>query len=158
MELFEIVKTIGSLSGLLSGLFLVWDRMVKGRPVCSITTVKHGSNTYAALRINNVGVHDVAVLNIRVKPNVYMLSKDFGVDNLLTASLGGKPALMLAPEEKKELMIVPRYTGGGRQDERLRRVVFSVSWRRGNATWLPRIPVRVPTSVAVLKEFGLKDR
>ena len=151
MPIFEMLKDVGSVMGLLSGVFLVWDRFAKGRPICSLSIVREGSHAYACLRIENVGTHDIAVLDVQVKPDVYILSKDLGSDSLVDASFGKRPSVMMAPKDKQVFIIAPRYADNQVRDEGVPRVRFSVYWRRCNATWLPQIPVWVVTSPAIIR-------
>ena len=155
MPFFETLKDVGSVMGLLSGIFLVWDRLAKGRPICSFSTMKHGSATHACLRMENVGAHDIALLDIKIKPPVYILTEDLQLKSLVDASFGNRPSAIIAPKDQKQFFIAPRYANHRMLDEGVKRVRFSVHWRRCNATWLWQIPASVVTSPALIRKFGL---
>jgi hypothetical protein len=79
-----------------------------------------------------------------------------GQEGNLYASFGEKPDFMLKPGASKELRIVPRFEGGVPLEIRPQSLVFSVWWRRGNATWLRQFPVRVRTSTSIIRQYGLE--
>jgi hypothetical protein len=64
---------------------------------------------------------------------------------------------MLKPNESKELVIAPIVKDGMALEVRPHNVCFKFHWRRGNATWLPRFPVRVRTDTATIRRYGLVE-
>ena len=148
----ELFKTLGAWVGLLSGLFLLYDRYAKGRPVASLT-VKYGeTRNIACIRITNIGDYDIAVINATVRPEVYYLTEDLEVRTLLEGTTGQRPSFMLKPRQEKELMIASHSTNG---IARAQSVTFCISWRRCNATWLPQMPVYVRTSTTIIRKYAL---
>jgi hypothetical protein len=155
--MIEEIKTIGSLVGLITGIVVFYDRIVKARPIASLTITTDGSRKSACIRLTNVSPYDIAVVDIQVTPPVYFLTEDLGVRNLIEAAAGYKPAFMLKPSESKELVIAPRFENGVPIEiVKAQRVNFLIFWRRGNATWLPQIPVWVITSTTIIRKYGLE--
>jgi hypothetical protein len=136
---------------------LIYDRLARGRPVASLTISKEAGRPSPRIRITNTSPYDVAIHDITTGSNAYNLAEDEGTEGNLRASFGMRPYFMLKPEESREIRIVPRFISGvpveimGDQ-----RVVFWVWWQRGNATWIPQIPVPVFLSIAIIRKFGLE--
>jgi hypothetical protein len=154
--MIEAIKLIGSIVGLMTGTFVVYDRWAKSRPVASFTVIKQGTRELAAIRIINIGDYDIAIQNATVRPSVYFLTEDMEVRSLLEGAEGQEPYFMLKPREEKQLIIVPHYSDGTARDLTQQNVRFRFSWRRCNATWLPQIPVFVWTSTSTIRKYTLE--
>jgi hypothetical protein len=154
--MIEEVKLIGSVVGLLAGVFVVYDRWAKSRPIASLTVNNRGPRKIAAIRISNIGDYDIAVTDATVRPSVYFLTEDLEVRSLLEGSHGQRPYFMLKPREEKELVIAPHFTNGVAREIVPQRIAFCISWRRCNATWLPQIPVFVLTSTSTIRKYALE--
>jgi hypothetical protein len=142
--------SIGVLFGWLSGLFLLYDRYAKGRPTASFAV----KGKYGCIRITNIGDYDIAVVDACVKPKVYFLTEDIEVGTLLKGAEGQQPTFMLRPREEKELFIAPLYANGKQRALEHQNVTFCISWRRGNVTWLPQMPVYVRTSTSTIRQYA----
>ena len=153
----ELFKWIGSASGLLSGLFLLYDRYAKGRPIASFTVTEERTSKQARIRVTNVSEYDIAIIDATVKPQVYGLTDTMGTRDLIEAAAGKRPSAILKPRENKELIIVPLFTDGVAREVIAQNVTFCLSWRRCNATWLPQIPVYVRTSTTTIRKYALHD-
>jgi hypothetical protein len=53
--MLETIKTVGSFAGLFTVAFMVWDRLVRGRPLAWVTAKKFGASSYVYIRIRNSG-------------------------------------------------------------------------------------------------------
>jgi hypothetical protein len=142
--------SIGVLFGWLSGLFLLYDRYAKGRPTASFAV----KDKKGCIRITNIGDYDIAVIDACVKPEVYFLTEDMETRTLLEGAAGRRPTFMLKPREDKELFIAPLYKDGIQRDLEDQKVTFRISWRRGNVTWLPQMPVYVRTSTSTIRQYA----
>jgi hypothetical protein len=154
--MLEFLKSIGAISGLLSGLFLLYDRYAKGRPIASFTVRQQATRKVACIRVTNIGDHDVAIIDATVTPAVYFLTEDLEVGTLLEGAAGQRPYFMLKPREEKELVIAPRFRNGVALEVQSQNVTFRIYWRRCNATWLPQIPVYVLTNTATIRKYALE--
>jgi hypothetical protein len=154
--MIEAIKTLGSFVGLLTGLVVFYDRLVKGRPIASLTTTHNGR---ACIRISNPSSYDIAVLAAKVLPPVYSLGDD-DLLSAITAAVDVVPSFMLKPfmlkpGEAKELTLVPIpiYKDNLPLDPTPQRVTIKISWLRGNSTWLWQAPVCVCTTTKTVREF-----
>jgi hypothetical protein len=154
--MIEAIKLVGSIIGLLTGIAYFYDRMAKGRPIASLSIAKHGSQKIACIRISNVSNYDVAIIDATVAPpSVYFLTEDLETKNLLEGAAGQRPYFMLKPREEKTLVIAPLFKDGKEiADTADIGVKFRISWRSGNATWLPQVPVRVSTSTSMVRKYA----
>jgi hypothetical protein len=70
----EAIKLVGSVVGLITGAFVVYDRWAKSRPVASFTVItvpEQGTRKLAAIRITNIGDYDIAVQNATVQASTF---------------------------------------------------------------------------------------
>jgi hypothetical protein len=98
----------------------------------------------------------VAILDVTVHPEIYLLAEREGAEGNLRASFGERVYFLLKPSTEKEIRIVPKFKNGVALELSARRVLFCIWWRRGNATWLPQIPVPIFTSAATIRMYGLE--
>jgi hypothetical protein len=155
-DIFESIKTLGSVVGLLTGIVVVYDRLAKGRPSASLTISTYQGRPSPRIRINNTSPHDIAVFDITAHPETYLVAEGGEAEDRLRASLGQRPYFMLKPAEQKEIWMLPKFENNLPLEITPGRVVFRIWWRRGNATWLPQVPVAVRTSTETIRKFGLE--
>ena len=131
--------------------------MVRGRPVASLTISEENDRPSPRISITNVSSYDIAIEDVTIRSNAYRVAMKHGAEGNLEASFGVPVYFLLKPNERRELRIVAMFKNGvpievtGDQS-----VTFFVWWRRGNATWLPQLPVIVRTSVARIRKYGLE--
>jgi hypothetical protein len=154
--MIEELKAIGSFVGLLTGAFYFYDRLAKGRPIASLTIAKDGTRKLACIRISNPSAYDIAVTDATVRSNTYFLTENLETRSLVEGAAGYRPYFMLRPGEAKELVIAPLYKNNVALEVRPHRVSFWIWWQRGNATWLPQLPVWVLTSTPTIRKYGLE--
>lgn len=156
--MFNWVRDIGSLLGLITGAVYFFDRLAKGRPIASLTISHRDGRKLACIRIVNVSKYDIAIINFSVDPKTYFLSQDMEIKNIVRGASGEKRLFMLKPEESKELIIAPLFKDNlALEAGPAHNVCFSFWWRRGNATWLRQFPVRVRTSTTTIRQYGLEE-
>jgi hypothetical protein len=153
--MIEFFKTLGSFLGLISFPFLIYDRIMKWRPIASLTIKMEGSHKVACIRISNITPHDFAIIGASVTPKVYFLTEDFEIKTLIKGAAGKPLNLMLKAGETVELGIAPIIENGVPLETNPQNVRFSVFWRRGNATVIPQFPAVVWTSTETIRQYGL---
>jgi len=156
MEYFELLKTIGAFVGLITGVFVFYDRFNKGRPIATLTFHEEGTRRVASIRITNPTAYDVMVIDTVVSPALYFLTEDFEVASLIRGASGKGVAFILKSQESRELYLAPIIKDGIAMElSKPGKVNFWIYWRRGNATWLRMPPVPVCTSTDIIRKFGL---
>lgn len=155
-QMLEFLKTLGSFLGLLTSVVFFYDRIAKGRPIASLTIVEGTKPKKVCIRINNPSSYDIAILDGTVSPPVYFLVPDLEVRTVLEGASGERPYFMLKPGESKELILAPHFRNNIPLEVDPQRITVKISWRRGNATWLPQVPVFVRTSTETIRKYGLE--
>lgn len=154
--MIEAIKTIGAFVGLLTGIAYFYDRLAKGRPIASLTVTHQDTRKLVCIRVSNPSSYDIAILTTAVVPAVYSLTEDLEVRSLLAGAAGSAPSFMLKPGETKELILAPNFKDNLPLEIKPQRIRVQISWRRGNATWLPQVPVYVLTSTQTIRRYGLE--
>jgi hypothetical protein len=150
----ELLTWLGSMAGLLSGAFLLYDRFAKGRPIASLTVKDdQGPRDLVCIRVTNIGDYDIAVIDASVSPKIYFLTEDMEARTLIEGALGHRPSFMLKPRQEKELRIAPHFKDAVPLEAQDKNVTFRISWRRCNMTWLPQVPVCVRTSTPTIRKY-----
>ena len=152
--MFELLKEIGAFVGLLTGVFVFYDRYARGRPVASLSFEKETQRTRVILRVSNAGPYDAAILGVSCSPDIYRLAADTETKSILRAVMGEPLFFTLRPNESYSLHLVSRVENGVPLEIRPRRVSFRISWRRANSTWLWQLPVFVHADTGFIRKFG----
>lgn len=151
------LSELGGIVGLIGGLLVFYDRYYKGRPVASLTVRAEGPSgrKLVCVRIKNTTPYDVAILGTKNRQGVYYLSEDESVHSLVAGTMGAlKIVFMLKPDETRELILRPQFEGGVPVEVKKRYVEFAIFWRRGNATWMPQVPLLVCSTTYVIRQLG----
>jgi hypothetical protein len=154
--MFETIKSIGSLVGLLTGVIYFYDRLAKGRPLASLTIIEDGNRKFACVRITNISEYDVAILKAIVRPEIYFLVENLETRSLVEGASGQKPYFMLKPGQEKALFIAAKFKDGIAIEVMDQRVAFWIYWRRANVTWLPQLPIWVWTRTSTIRKYALE--
>jgi hypothetical protein len=151
-----IIGMVGGMVGLAAGLASFYDRFYKGRPVASVTTRASSDRTLVLIRIKNTTNYDVVVLGSNERKNIYFLTEDSSTLNIIRGQMEKTaPTFILKPDETKELIIMTKFKDNMPMDVlKPGYVAFWISWRRGNATWLPQIPIPVCTTTRTIRQLG----
>src|SRR3954471_5072047 len=152
------ISTIGGVIGLISGLFVLFDRFYKGRPVILLTVreIENSPRKLVCIRIKNTTAYDIAILGARNRQGIYFLTENEDVHSLMEGASGKSNfSLMLKPDGTKELIIKAMYKDNvALEVTKPGYVEFVIYWRRGNATWLAQMPLLVCSTSQVLRQLG----
>jgi hypothetical protein len=108
----ETFKTIGAVVAFLTALFVIYDRLVRGRPIVSLTVRKEPVNPSRFLSITNVGKTDIAIRQWTVRPRLYGPAKGHSLDDIFDAVIPTKPfRCLIGPGETIELQLIPVHSG-----------------------------------------------
>jgi len=149
------IGLVGGIIGILGGGAAFYDRFYKGRPTASLTTGNSFGGTQVLVRIKNTTNYDVVIRGSTERRGVYFLSENSDTVNIIRGQTGKAPHFALKPDESRELLVMPKFNGGLAVEATARGyIAFWISWRRGNATWMPQIPVPVCTTVQTIRQLG----
>jgi hypothetical protein len=161
--IIEFIKTAGGIAGLASAAFLIWDRLVRGRPLAELSAIVRTSGTPAdpCIRIVNPGTTGLLIRSVRVLPaGIYAVAKNFGIKPTM-AALGDTTVkdanilnvVLLRPGQEHDLAIIDRRKDEDARKNISRRVCFCIYWRKNSSTWLPQLPVFIFTSIAGIQRI-----
>ena len=148
--------TIGAFVGLLAGVFTVWDRYAKGRPIAYLVFKNEGDEISPRLFISNPGDYSIFILSAKTIPDVFFLSRELETRLLIEDQLSGITYWPIEPKGRAEFLIADRFKNGlplGLPDRRVR---FSIRWRRGSTTWLWQLPINVRTRTSTIRKIAKK--
>jgi len=148
-SLLAAFTAFGALVGLLTGIFTLWDRYARGRP---IACVAFGPDD-VLLRISNPGDYSIFILSAKTIPDVFFLSRDKEIRSIIRDQLSDITYWPIEPKGTAEFVIADRFKDGKKLGLTDQRVWFRVSWRRGSTTWLPQIPVTVRTKTSTVNKI-----
>lgn len=152
MELVvEFIKIAGGIAGLASAAFLIYDRLVRDRPIFAIHA-KQGppGDNPLFLRIHNSLDEDIVVENWRIKPPLVGLSTDNSLRGIVGAVVGEIPRAIIPPRGTLNLVLVILGAATNRDSEP---VEISAEWASTRKPWLFRRHVKIKTTVAKLKQW-----
>jgi hypothetical protein len=139
--MLEAIKLIGAIVGLATGVFTVWDRWARGRPLAWLTATVRTAGTPPEMyiRISNPGPTDVLIQSVRVRPATYGVAKDHSAKGRKAFFEGVDLNLLLRLAKEHDLPIIER-------ENVSRRVCFFIYWRKTSSSYLRQFPVVIMTS------------
>ena len=152
-NMLETIKTIGSLAGLVSVAFLIWDRCLRGRPLAGVTAKKTGAHSFTYLRISNPGPAEVFILGVRARPPIYRIAREQS-DQALEEVLGNGDAeinLLLRQGEVHDLPIF--FNEDTKDEDAPQQVRFLIHWRKASSTRLRQFRVSVSSSTEDIRRI-----
>jgi hypothetical protein len=154
--MLEAITVVGAIVGLATGLFTVWDRWTRGRPLAWVTAEKFGANPLEYIRIKNPGPGDLFILGVRAyPPKIYGVSRDHSGRAIADAlSFNIDVNVLLGPGETRDLPIIDGRDPRISKDAPSRRVCFLIYWRKTSSSWLPQAPVPVITSTQDIQRIA----
>jgi len=148
-----ILQAIGSALGALSAAFLVYDRVVRGRPIFALHVepgLAASSENYLHVRIVNGLDEALVVENFSIAPPIVGLAEDHGIRAITAAQIQNVRTLVLPPRGEATYMLVILGAATDRDSER---IVISAEWRTTRRPWPWKRTVRIRTTVAELKNL-----
>jgi hypothetical protein len=150
--MLEHIKLFGGIAGLISAVFLVWDRWARGRPLAGVTAKQVGRDAFTHIRINNPGPADVFIVGVRAEPPIYRIAREQS-DEAIEEALNDDNAdinLLLRQGEVRDLPIYFKLPKGAPSQ----RVRFLIYWRKTSSTWLPQFPIPIWTSTGYAERIS----
>lgn len=145
----DMLIKIGAIVGLVTGIFTVWDRLARWRPIAYIFATIPGS-TY--IRIKNLGQVDVIVRHIQAHPPTFNIATDDLVHAIVSGMIDRLPPSVIDPQGKRDFLVFMHPTPP--DNARSQRVRFVIHWRKASSTWLPQFPVFPFTTTADIRNMA----
>jgi hypothetical protein len=149
--MLEAIKLVGGIAGLLTAAFVIWDRLVRGRPRAEVT-VETFAGTREYLSIKNPGDSNLLILGVSVHPPIYGVGKDRSAGAAVVEAAKRDWSLLLRAGETHDL---PIFDHRNQEDvSNNQRVRFLIHWRKTSSPWLPQVRVRHLTSTDYIRRIA----
>jgi hypothetical protein len=146
----------GALLAVLNTAFLIFDRLLRFRPIVSVAAVRGvsgESHVTPVLRVKNAAPHDILVIErFSVTPGHLTISANSEIGAIVDALTNTDVPILLGPEMERQLIIG---IGDRTRVAVDQRITIQAHWRRGVSRWFPQWPVSVRTS---LRDIELRQR
>jgi len=160
-ELFDGIKSFGSLVGLFTGGFLIYDRLIRSRPVVYLGV----SDFKADLRFKNVTNETIIIDEIKITPDYLRAAR---ANDLITANedrqkvfypetagkddprFGGN-FVMLKPQEERKFAL--HRLGGLEQAPAHEKVVIRCRWENTRRPWFTKRYVKVRSTAGKVRKL-----
>jgi len=139
LDLFELVKTVGALVAIPTALFVVYDRIVRSRPLVSLTIKDHPLKHNRFLTIKNVGKTDIAIRSVTVWPAIYGTAKGNYQEEIYQATIGDRFRSLVGPGETAELQLIAIHQGQRYHEDSDHWVCIAVIGARPLRSGCPRL-------------------
>jgi hypothetical protein len=138
--------------GFLTGVYTLFDRFMKGRPLAYLVASGPATNANISLRVKNVGQQDVVLRRLFSSPRLYEIAKDDSVLGITEAQFKSFMTV-LQPGQQVDFPVFRSKSGRALAAESRGRCAFVISWRRATSVWLPQIPVYFFTSMHAVEQL-----
>jgi hypothetical protein len=151
-RMLDTLTTVGSLVGLITGAFVLFDRLWRGRPIACVQTEPNTGGKIKGIRIRNAAQVDILIREIRVKPPFVRVARSSEIYDLASALIKGEMVAVLGPSHARFFPLMGH--GIPLEDAPPQRIWFRISWRRTDSTWLWQFPKWVSTSTDDLRRIA----
>jgi hypothetical protein len=144
-----LLLQIGSITGLLTFLFTIWDRLLSGRPSVTIRPTEYsGRDVYC----QNLAQQDVVIKKIRCSRKGVNVAYGDSSEGIFRASIGRTFVAILSAHTERGFPLI--FKRGELVDPDCPEVfpfVVFVSWRKSRSMWLPQFPIFLFTSARAIR-------
>jgi|SRR6185437_4123560 len=138
---------LGGFTGLVTFVFVIWDRVIRNRPLVWVIAKRNGYKFFPYLHVTNVGRTDILIVGLGSTSHGYAVADSETATGFLRAAIMDQPLAVIAADEAQDFPLLHR-------DKEVRgRLRFSVRWRWASSTWLPQIPKHVFTSYEAIEHI-----
>ena len=144
----SLLTQVGSVAGLASAIFLVWDRFMAGQPIVWPARKPLHAAPIRYLRCMNASKWDIIIRKIKVFPNVLYIARNNSPEAIYDAerNVGFEPFLLPAGATYD----FPLSIRGSDDGSQMRPFVLIISWRSARSTCLPKVAVFMFSSIRAI--------
>ena len=147
--MLEFIKVTGPIVAWITVAFLIYDRLIRGRPLASLTPYKQ-SNT--RLTIKNLSDVNIVIREVIFQPAVYVAAKTNSVDHITRAVMGDKVSCIVSPGATVDFPLIVKDAKLEADIKSAIRII--IRWRKTKSMWLPQVPVGIWTSPDAMRELA----
>jgi hypothetical protein len=127
MTVIQTISFVGSLIGIATGIFVLFDRVPRSRPFAFIVLGGSRHNPLHYIRVKNVGAIDVIVFDIEASPRSFEISTDHSVRRIAGALVNQPSVAILTPGAEQDFPLFRNPKREGEKDYS-GRICFYVYW------------------------------
>jgi hypothetical protein len=151
MSIPQWLLQAGSVAGLATLCFTVWDRLLSGRPLVVIRPADYVGRSVC---VQNLSRHDILITKMRCSRDGVSVASDGSVGGISRAAIGKSFAALLSANTEREFPLVFRRGELVEEDARdLFPFAIIVSWRKSRSMWLPQLPAVIFTSARAIRRL-----
>jgi hypothetical protein len=149
MSLLQIFQTVGAAVGLVTGAFVVYDRLLRFRPFVSIYTDldSGGAKAWPYLRVTNNAPFDIFVDDIVIKPRLIGLSQQTTVRAIVDVLTDAKITAVIQSGESAYFHIIEKPKAADTPDRTDDRIKIKVHWYRSMPSFIRPLASTIVTSI-----------
>lgn len=141
------ITTVGSFVGLITGIFVLADRLTRGRPMVAWTEFRPG---VAVLTLTNSSRDHVYLFRGHTVPDSALVTRWTDSARIMNEAFDGSHIVVLGPGEARKLEVVHRLSGDPKGV-----LLVIVPWRRANAWFC--FPLLKVLDWKTLRRFSAPD-
>jgi hypothetical protein len=143
---------LGSMAGLLTFGFTLFDRFLSGRPTISLAPSEYGKRN---VRCSNRSTAEILIRSIKTLPRHAQVAKDDSARGIIRAATKRSFQSVCAPGAEKDFPLV--FLDGQLMDADSdigAPFMIVVSWRKTRSVWLPQMPAVMLTSAKTIRNLN----
>jgi len=134
---------VGAIVGFITGIFILWDRVLRARPITYVLVKGSKGNVFRYIRVRNVDTADIQVIRIKCWPKFFRVNPSHKGDNIALddaeeAEIWKAFIAVIAYGEERDFPFGIRALQGWLN--KIPFMTFFVFWRRSSSPLLPQLP------------------
>lgn len=152
--LLEAVKTVGALVGLITGIFVVVDRLMRNRPYISYRP-RNATQSSLDLLVHNASEDGIAIEGVEISPHVFSLAYGQAlIDTVRAAATPHHTDERVAFVPAQSTVALPLIEFNNWEDAADDVIVtLELRWRSCSSRWLWTWPLKIKRTVGELKKL-----
>jgi hypothetical protein len=153
-EFFEAIKSVGAIVGLITGGFIVFDRMIRNRPYLSFRP-REATQSSIDLLFHNTSDEGLIVEKVRVNPAITCVA--FGDDLKSTVAAAATPhfeddrTAYVGPRSSVALPLVSFSDWDAASDTS--KITITIHWRTSSSRRMWAWPISISRTVGEIKKL-----
>ncbi len=160
--IWDTLTGVGAVIGILTGAFVLWDRMFRFSPTAVVVTkplIEGGMNMGIYLRLKNPSERPVLITWENGEPGCFRIADDHSTKEIVHAAIGGRRTIAVDPGTERNLGLLQ--PGDYSEINLDNRIEARIWWRFAQPqVWQRdrRIPVSIPKrSLAIMSSEDYGD-
>ena len=149
------LKLVGSIVGLITGCFVLIDRIIRARPVVWVGAEKLGVNAYPVLSIRNTDSAPIFVRGVDFSTGRYAVAHTTSLNAIVRAASGARLDAFVEQDQAVSFPLISEGDGELLDDAVCK---IKVTWRRASSPELWQYPVVLRIRPSRIQEIAVGVR